>query len=164
VVVRCFPARCDSALRWYSPVSRGAGSPWVKGSVAQHDCGRPPGPPGQADPQQRPLGTWAWVWLLRPVWGSGRVGRRRRRHQNVFTRHPGQPPASLPHLRNIHVSRFGCRRRRWIIVGDRRRGTDQAADGGRRSECCTQASCAIYGCLESVDDAPIVTPTWTARY
>jgi hypothetical protein len=31
------------------------------------------------------------------------------------------------------------------IVGDRRRGTDQAADGGRRSECCEQASCAIDG-------------------
>jgi hypothetical protein len=40
----------------------------------------------------------------------------------------------------------GCRRWRWwIIVGDRRRGTDQAADGGRRSECCEQASCAIDG-------------------
>ncbi len=50
------------------------------------------------------------------------------------------------------------------IVGNRRRGTDQAADGGRRSEYCQQASCAIDGCLESVDDAPIVTPTWTARY
>ena len=31
------------------------------------------------------------------------------------------------------------------IVGDRRRRTDQAADGGRRSECCEQASCAIDG-------------------
>jgi hypothetical protein len=31
------------------------------------------------------------------------------------------------------------------IVGDRHRGTDQAADGSRRSECCEQASCAIDG-------------------
>ena len=39
-------------------------------------------------------------------------------------------------------------------VGECGRGTDQAADGGRRSECCEQASCAVDGCLESVDNAP----------
>jgi hypothetical protein len=55
----------------------------------------------------------------------------------------------------------GCRRlRRWFGVGECGRGTDQAADGGRRSECCEQASCAIDGSFEPVDDAPIVTPTW----
>jgi hypothetical protein len=60
------------------------------------------------------------------------------------------------------MSRFpGCRRRRRCFgVGECGRGTDQAADGGGLSECCEEASCAIDGSLESVDGAPIVTPTW----
>jgi hypothetical protein len=45
------------------------------------------------------------------------------------------------------MSRFpGCwRQRRWFGVGESGRGTDQAADGGGRSECCEQASFAIDG-------------------
>jgi hypothetical protein len=50
------------------------------------------------------------------------------------------------HLRNIRRGRCGYRRRRrWFGVGECGPGTDQAGDGGCRSECCEEASDAIHG-------------------